>query len=78
MCIVLTITNKQLKIRIMRKLKLTLKKEIISDLENVTGGINPNRTVTIPGTCCIVEETKHFHSCETDCNTDTCHTKIYC
>ncbi len=62
----------------MKKLKLSLKKEIISNLETVTGGVNPNRTVTIPGTCCIVPETKHFHSCETDCDTSDCQTKIFC
>ncbi|MCT4638220.1 MAG: hypothetical protein N4A72_10980 [Bacteroidales bacterium] len=64
----------------MRKLKLSLKKEVISDLESVTGGINPLKTRTIPGTCCLdPDPSRQDDTCETRyCETQACHTRQFC
>lgn len=65
----------------MRKLKLSLKKEVISDLESVRGGNINNRTWTIPGTCCInPDPSRRDDTCETRyCQSVECeYTEINC
>ncbi|GEM_PF-2675958 len=64
----------------MRKLKLSLKKEVISDLETITGGVNPNKTMTIPGTCCLdPDPSRQDDTCLTKyCETQGCQTRQFC